>query len=218
MSKVIKLEDVAALIQDGSTVCASALTLAGWPEEVAIGIEKRFLETGHPANLMHKKAHVSMRSGHAGSHAAIHRGGKRSAHSDCSAPCRVHGQRRHGYVTSQWRSDHSAFGLRTYSQTIVQRYLHHHLYQDDRLFRNYRCVLHSSYVDANRDCETTFVVYLGSKRMIPVWSETWAHSPSGASAEFRQSTTCRSPPQTARSSYARAMQWSIRSTTSSSKS
>jgi propionate CoA-transferase len=51
MSKVIKMEEVAALVHDGDTVCASALTIAGWPEGVAIAIEKRFLETNHPANL-----------------------------------------------------------------------------------------------------------------------------------------------------------------------
>ena len=51
MSKVIKVTDVAALVKDGATVCASALTLAGWPEEVAKAIEARFLETNHPNNL-----------------------------------------------------------------------------------------------------------------------------------------------------------------------
>jgi propionate CoA-transferase len=51
MSKVIKLEDAAALVKDGDTVCASALLLAGWPEAVGKAIEKRFLETGHPNNL-----------------------------------------------------------------------------------------------------------------------------------------------------------------------
>jgi propionate CoA-transferase len=51
MSKVIKVDDVAALIKDGSTVGASALTLAGWPETVAVAIEKRFLATGHPSGL-----------------------------------------------------------------------------------------------------------------------------------------------------------------------
>jgi propionate CoA-transferase len=51
MSKVIKVEEVAKLIKDGDTVCASALTLAGWPEEVAMAIESRFLETHHPADL-----------------------------------------------------------------------------------------------------------------------------------------------------------------------
>jgi len=51
MSKVIKVEDAVKLIPDGATICASALTLAGWPEEVAMAIEKQFLETSHPANL-----------------------------------------------------------------------------------------------------------------------------------------------------------------------
>jgi propionate CoA-transferase len=51
MKKVIRPEEVAALIKDGATIGASALTLAGWPEEVAMAMETGFLETGHPANL-----------------------------------------------------------------------------------------------------------------------------------------------------------------------
>jgi propionate CoA-transferase len=51
MSKVIKVEEVAALIKDGATVGASAFGLAGWPEAVAVALEKRFLETAHPAGL-----------------------------------------------------------------------------------------------------------------------------------------------------------------------
>ena len=51
MSKVIKVDDVVALIKDGSTVGASALAMAGWPETIAVAIEKRFLATGHPAGL-----------------------------------------------------------------------------------------------------------------------------------------------------------------------
>ena len=51
MSKVISAAEAAALIKDGATVGAAALGLAGWPEEIAIGIEKRFLATGHPAGL-----------------------------------------------------------------------------------------------------------------------------------------------------------------------
>ena len=52
MSKVITAEQAAALIKDGATIGASAITLAGWPEEIAIAIEKRFLETGKPKGLM----------------------------------------------------------------------------------------------------------------------------------------------------------------------
>jgi len=51
MTKIIRPEDVAALIKDGATLGASALALAGWPEEVAMAIEKSFLETSHPAGL-----------------------------------------------------------------------------------------------------------------------------------------------------------------------
>ena len=51
MSKVISAGDAAALIKDGATVGAAALGLAGWPEELAIAMEKRFLASGHPAKL-----------------------------------------------------------------------------------------------------------------------------------------------------------------------
>src|SRR5208337_4944266 len=51
MSKVISAEQAAALIKDGATIGFSALLIAGWPEEIGIAIEKRFLETGHPAGL-----------------------------------------------------------------------------------------------------------------------------------------------------------------------
>jgi hypothetical protein len=51
MSKVISADDAAILIKDGTTIGASALTLAGWPEELSIAMEKRFLASGHPARL-----------------------------------------------------------------------------------------------------------------------------------------------------------------------
>jgi propionate CoA-transferase len=51
MSKVISADDAAILIKDGATLGASALGLAGWPEEIAIAIEKRFLVCGHPTGL-----------------------------------------------------------------------------------------------------------------------------------------------------------------------
>jgi propionate CoA-transferase len=50
-AKVITAEQAAAKVKDGATLCASAITLAGWPEEVAIAIEKRFMETQQPKNL-----------------------------------------------------------------------------------------------------------------------------------------------------------------------
>lgn len=51
MSKVITAEQAAALIGDGVTIGASTQGMAGWAEEVAIAIEKRFLETGHPRDI-----------------------------------------------------------------------------------------------------------------------------------------------------------------------
>lgn len=51
MSKVISAEQAAAQIKDGATLGYAAILLAGWPEELAIAIEKRFLETGHPRDL-----------------------------------------------------------------------------------------------------------------------------------------------------------------------
>ena len=51
MSKLISAGDAAGMIKDGAVVGASAITLAGWPEELAIAIEKRFLGAGHPAGL-----------------------------------------------------------------------------------------------------------------------------------------------------------------------
>ncbi len=51
MSKVISASEAAALIKDGATLGASALGLSGWPEEVAIAIEKRFLASGHPTSM-----------------------------------------------------------------------------------------------------------------------------------------------------------------------
>ena len=51
MSKVITAEQAAAKVKDGATLGASAITLSGWPEEVAMAIERRFLETQQPKNL-----------------------------------------------------------------------------------------------------------------------------------------------------------------------
>ena len=51
MSKVITAQKAAMLIQDGVTIGASTQGMAGWAEEIAIAIEERFLETGHPKNI-----------------------------------------------------------------------------------------------------------------------------------------------------------------------
>ncbi|MDY6825623.1 MAG: CoA-transferase [Bacillota bacterium] len=52
MSKVISADEAAKLIRDGATVGIGMMGLAGWPEEVAKAIEKRFLETGNPRDLI----------------------------------------------------------------------------------------------------------------------------------------------------------------------
>ncbi|EAD0701304.1 acyl CoA:acetate/3-ketoacid CoA transferase [Listeria monocytogenes] len=58
MSKVIKASEAAKLIKDGDTVAFSGFGLACVNEEMAIAVEKRFLEEGAPRNLtvMHASA------------------------------------------------------------------------------------------------------------------------------------------------------------------
>ncbi len=51
MAKIITAEQAAELVQDGMTVAFGTMGLAGWAEEVAQAVEKRFLETGHPKQL-----------------------------------------------------------------------------------------------------------------------------------------------------------------------
>jgi propionate CoA-transferase len=51
MSKVITAQQAAMLIKDGVTVGASTQGLSGWAEEIAIAIEDRFLDSGHPKDI-----------------------------------------------------------------------------------------------------------------------------------------------------------------------
>jgi len=51
MSKVITAQQAAMLIKDGATVGASTQGLAGWAEEIAIAVEDRFLDSGHPKDI-----------------------------------------------------------------------------------------------------------------------------------------------------------------------
>jgi len=55
MAKIITAKKAAYLINDEDTVGLSAMGLAGWPEEVAQEIEKRFLETDKPRDLTIKQ-------------------------------------------------------------------------------------------------------------------------------------------------------------------
>lgn len=50
-SKVVSAQQAASFIRDGSTIAASAMGLAGWPEEVALALRDRFLSTGEPRDL-----------------------------------------------------------------------------------------------------------------------------------------------------------------------
>ncbi len=50
-SKVISADQAAALIQDGVTLAAPIIGLAGWSEEIAQAIAKRYRETGHPKGI-----------------------------------------------------------------------------------------------------------------------------------------------------------------------
>ena len=114
MNKVISASDAAALIKDGCTVGVSALTLAGWPEELAIAMEKRFLASGHPAKLtlVHASgigdwktrgtehfAHRGMISRWIGGHTGLAPGlAKMVVDGDCEGYCRPQ-----GVVTQLWR-------------------------------------------------------------------------------------------------------------------
>jgi propionate CoA-transferase len=51
MSKFITAQQAAMLIKDGVTVGASTQGLSGWAEEIAIAIEERFIESGHPRDI-----------------------------------------------------------------------------------------------------------------------------------------------------------------------
>ncbi|MBP2665613.1 MAG: coenzyme transferase [Firmicutes bacterium] len=51
MAKVITADEAAAIIKDGSTVLWTTAGLCGFAEEIAMAVEKRFLETGYPRQI-----------------------------------------------------------------------------------------------------------------------------------------------------------------------
>lgn len=51
--KIITVKEAAELIQDNAVIGSAVQGMTGWPEEIGLAIEKRFLETGHPANITH---------------------------------------------------------------------------------------------------------------------------------------------------------------------
>ena len=50
-NKVVSAEEAAEVIVSGDTVATGGFVGSGFPEALAIAIEKRFLETGQPADL-----------------------------------------------------------------------------------------------------------------------------------------------------------------------
>ena len=62
LSKVRTADELAMLVQDGMTIGVSAFGLAGWNEEMARAIGKRFQETGHPKDI------TFVQSSHVGDH------------------------------------------------------------------------------------------------------------------------------------------------------
>jgi propionate CoA-transferase len=53
MAKVITPAQAAELIKDNDSVATAAFGLAGWPEEVGLAVEERFVKSGHPKNITH---------------------------------------------------------------------------------------------------------------------------------------------------------------------
>ena len=45
MAKIISVKEAAELVKDGAVIGSAVQGMAGWPEEIGIAIEKRFLET-----------------------------------------------------------------------------------------------------------------------------------------------------------------------------
>lgn len=50
-NKVISAEDAARVVMDGDTVASSGFVGIGFPEELAVALERRFVETGSPKDL-----------------------------------------------------------------------------------------------------------------------------------------------------------------------
>jgi propionate CoA-transferase len=51
--KIITIAEAAQLIKDNDVIGSAVQGMTGWPEEIGLAVEKRFLETGHPANITH---------------------------------------------------------------------------------------------------------------------------------------------------------------------
>lgn len=53
MAKIITVKEAAELVQDGAVIGSAVQGMTGWPEEIGLAIENRFMETGHPSGITH---------------------------------------------------------------------------------------------------------------------------------------------------------------------
>jgi len=51
--QVISIQEAAEMIKDNDVIGSAVQGMTGWPEEIGLAIEKRFLETGSPSNITH---------------------------------------------------------------------------------------------------------------------------------------------------------------------
>src|ERR671933_993970 len=50
-NKIVSADEAVAVIRDGDTLCSSGFVGIGTPDELILALERRFLETRHPAGL-----------------------------------------------------------------------------------------------------------------------------------------------------------------------
>ena len=53
MAKIITVKEAVELVQDGAVIGSAVQGMTGWPEEIGLAIENRFMETGHPSGITH---------------------------------------------------------------------------------------------------------------------------------------------------------------------
>jgi propionate CoA-transferase len=70
MAKIISMEETANLFFDGCCVVGVSFGSEGWPEEIGLAVEKRFLETGHPAGITNVHA-AGFRAGNCWAHEGL---------------------------------------------------------------------------------------------------------------------------------------------------
>jgi propionate CoA-transferase len=70
MAKIISAEEAAKMFFDGCCVVGVSFGTEGWPEEVGLAVEKRFLETGHPNSMINVHA-AGFRAGNCWAHEGL---------------------------------------------------------------------------------------------------------------------------------------------------